>query len=135
MHIPVWTFHRRTDSSWSLLNISDIYKTKVKKKENFMVHTLLADTTSDGCSGWVLISFIESPWPTKLCGTQACHREKQEIFINSIYQHYTFIPSIRYNKIVFNEFPPNLKLGKYFNCIWKKVMWEAEVCPIDRVWQ
>jgi hypothetical protein len=51
MHIPVWTFQIRTDSSWSLLNISDNYKTKGKKKENVMMLTLLADTTSDGFSG------------------------------------------------------------------------------------
>lgn len=43
IHIPVWAFHNRRDSS------------------------LLADITSDGFNVWVLTSFIESPWPTKLC--------------------------------------------------------------------
>jgi hypothetical protein len=29
--------------------------------------TLLAEMMSDGFNAWVLIPFIESPWPTKVC--------------------------------------------------------------------
>ncbi|KAH1261580.1 hypothetical protein GmHk_02G004402 [Glycine max] len=32
--------------------------------------TLLAEITSDGFNVWVLISFTESPWPTKLCSEE-----------------------------------------------------------------
>ena len=72
IQIPVSTFHSRTDSSWSnqrpeklliLLNQVNEHQDIIREKW----YTLLVESTSWGFIWCVLISFTESPWPTRVC--------------------------------------------------------------------
>jgi hypothetical protein len=49
-----------------LLSFSEIHNFNSVKMYSDLLSTLLADTTSEGFNDWVLISFTESPCPTKL---------------------------------------------------------------------
>jgi hypothetical protein len=69
MQIPVWRFHSLTDSSYSIATeiASEQKKLCTSSLRTSYLPTLLAEMMSEGFSAWVLISFIESPWPTKVC--------------------------------------------------------------------